>query len=367
MESSKQSQFTIEQLLSSYISSIADENPMEYLNDMYKSINPMVIHSAAATLKQELRGMNEKGGETVNVFMNLGSDSMTRSFYQGNLATLLWLPAYINEASTAFGVSAKDKETTLRVLRSMHLPTIKSAVYENEGKLESSSTRYFATFMAALTGWLSQPVYVGKNQTITDLKQGSNAVTVKTNLEIVRFVSSVALGSFPSIPFASYYLGSINTTDPMDLSEKLSQRINFREYMSDQSIQINQPRITVQYDMTPIVGMMGHPLATTILGRNDQENNCQWYGLFAETEEFSKLCQKHGHTTKSVKKYMFTTPKKKHDENILKNVPIATFINKHVVLQTTYEDTRKLFEKNYEDIKGYLEYQGIDPSIVDSM
>lgn len=351
--------YTMEQILGSIVSKISDDNPMEYLNDMYKSINPMVIQDAAMTLKDDIKSENKKSGTPVNTYLTIGSDSMTRSFYQGNIATLLWLPQYISEVGASSGVPKKDIETTLRVLRSVHLPTI-NAAREDGDKLSSSSGKSFSSFMAALTGWLSNPTYVGQKQTNEQLKNDTEPVMVKTNLEIVRFLTSVALGSFPSIPFAAYYLGSINTDDPMDLAERLSQKIDFRTYMSDESIVINQPKIVVQYEMTPIVGMIGHPLATTILGHNDQDNNFAWHGVFIETEEFTKLCQKGGFTTKLVKKYMLSTQKKKHEENLLQNVPIAMFINEQVVTKQMYEQVRKEFEIKYTNLKQYTEYQGLD-------
>lgn len=364
-----------EQILASIVSGVPDQDPMECLNDMYRAINPLIIQDAAIALKEEMvreskkepKKESKKGSDDmnerklVNAYMTFGSDSMTRSFYQGNVATLLWLPEFVEESAARMGISEQDKETTLRVLRALHLPTIETGVWQSTTGIKASSGKWFTIYLSSLTKWLSSPRFIGKNQTNTEIREGASTNTVRSNLEIARLITSAALNGYPSVPFAAYYLGSTHTQDPLGLAERLSQQVDFTKYMTPDNIQINQPKITVQYDMTPIVGMIGHPLAMNVLGQNDQDNNCIWMGIFSQTEEFSKLCQRAGFTTKSVKDYIIMTPTSVHAERVLKGDPIAVFIDKQVVLQTAYTDARKAFEQGFSNYQDYYRWYGKIP------
>ena len=128
----------------------------------------------------------------------------------------------------------------------------------------------------------------------------------------------------------------------MDLAEKMSRIVDFSKYMTPESITLNQPKFVVQNESAPLVGISGHPLANTILGQ-ENNGNVEWFGLFQESDEFAKICQKSGITTKDVKKYMYQTSKNEHTKNLERGDKIATFIQQ----QGFTEELFNLRHKNY--------------------
>ena len=342
----KMTELTIEQKLALAISSVPNEDPVPYFNSMYKSINPLLIQEAVRVAKKELQKENKKNGKPVNVYLTLGSDGNTRSLYTGLIGGLLWLFDYIDLAGPSFGVSATDMETTKKVLRAIKLPQVFDAKFnEQENKLEeSSSCRHYATFMASFVAWLTN---------------GTTLVTCKnklrTNLELTRFLTGLALNSFPSIPFTAYYIGSIKSNDMMELAEKLSRIVDFNKYMTPESITLNQPKFVVQNESAPLVGISGHPLANTILGQ-ENNGNVEWFGLFQESDEFTKLCQKAGITSRDVKKYIYQTTEEEHAKNLEKGDKVAQFIQQ----QTFTRDLFELRAKNYGIDKTLEEDEGGD-------
>lgn len=327
----KMNELSIEQKLMQIISSVPNEDPVEYFNSMYKTISPVLVQEAVRTAKRELQKENKKNGKMVNVYLTLGSDGNTRSLYTGAIGTLLWLIDYLEIAGNAFGVSQADIDTTKKVLRAIKLPCVFDAKFnESEDKFEeSSSCRHYASFLASLVAWFTN---------------GTSLVTckdkLKTNMELTRFLTGMALNSFPSIPFTAYYIGSIKTNDMMELAERMSTIVDFNKYMTPESITLNQPKFVVQNESAPLVGISGHPLANTILGQ-ENNGNVEWFGLFQESEEFSKICQKAGVTAKDVKKYMYQTTKAEHAKNLERGDKIAQFIQ-------TQHFTKELFELRHK-------------------
>ena len=324
---------TLEQQFMAAIQSVPNESPIEYFNSMYKSISPIMIQEVVRIAKKVLIKENKKNGKPVNVYFTLGSDGMARSLYTGAIGSLLWLNDYLTIAGPQCGVSDSEIETTKKVLRACKLPTAFDAKFnEQTGKIEeSSSCRHYASFLASYVAWLTS------GTTLVQCKS-----KLRTNMELTRFLTGLALNNFPSIPFTAYYIGSIKSLDMMELAEKMSKIVNFHKYMTRESIVLNQPKFVVQNESAPLVGISGHPLANTILGQ-ESNGNVEWFGLFQESEEFSKLCQKAGITSKDVKKYMYQTTEREHRQNLEYGDKVAQFIEQQ-------NFTKELFEmrlKNY--------------------
>lgn len=326
-------ELTLEQRLSCAIMSVPNEDPIQYFNSMYKTISPVMVQEAVRVAKKELQKENKKNGKPVNVYLTLGSDGNTRSLYTGAIGALLWLPQYLDIAGNSFGVSKEDIETTKRVLRAVKLPQAFDAKFNEATNTleESSSCRHYASFLASLVAWFTN---------------GTTLVTCKsklrTNLELTRFLTGLALNSFPSIPFTAYYIGSIKTNDAMELSERMSRVVDFNKYMTPESITLNQPKFTVQNESAPLVGISGHPLANTILGQ-ENNGNVEWFGLFQESDEFAKICQKAGVTVKDVKKYMYQTSEAEHARNLEHGDKIAQFINQQNFTKELFELRHKTY------------------------
>ncbi len=148
---------TLEQQLSSALSTVPNEDPVEYFNQMYKSISPVMIREAVKVAKNELAKENKKNGKPVNVYLTLGSDGFQRALYEGAIGTLLWLQDYITLAGEKLGISPVDIETCKKVLRACKLPQSHDATFnEQTGELqESSSCRHYASFLGSFVAWLT--------------------------------------------------------------------------------------------------------------------------------------------------------------------------------------------------------------------
>ena len=324
---------SIEQRLSMAIMSVPNEDPIQYFNSMYKTISPVMVQESVRVAKAELQKENKKNGKPVNVYLTLGSDGNTRSLYTGAIGALLWLFDYIDIAGKSFGVSQSEIETAKKVLRAIKLPQAFDAKFnEAENKLEeSSSCRHYASFLASFVAWLTN---------------GTSLVTCKdklrTNMELTRFLTGLALNSFPSVPFTAYYIGSIKTNDMMELAEKMARVVDFSKYMTPESITLNQPKFVVQNECAPLVGISGHPLANTILGQ-ENNGNIEWFGLFQESDEFARICQKAGFTVKDVKKYMYQTSEGEHTRNLERGDKLAQFIQSQHITKELFNLRHKAY------------------------
>ena len=329
------------QLLQAKLHEIPNEDPIKYFQYMYSTIHPGMISLAVKDAKRALVRENKKSGKNVNVYLTLGSDGMTESLYTGAIASLLWLQEYIDIAKTSFGCTAAEVETTKKVLRKIGLPySLDATVDENTGELKaSSSCRHYASFLGSLVQWLTTGVTAFK-------VQGK----MKSNMELSRFLSSLALNSFPSIPFTAYYIGSIKTDDPMDLSARMSRVIDFNKFMTPESLELNQPKFIVQNENTPLVGISGHPLANIIYGQ-ENNGNVEWFGLFQDSEEFNKICIKAGVSVTDVKKYIYQTSWKEHQRKISEGNKVALFIQSQNFIKEVFELRHQEYgiDKNNED------------------
>ena len=315
------------QILQAKLREIPTEDPTKYFKYMYNTIHPGMVSLAVKDAKKALSRENKKSGKQVNVYLTLGSDGMTESLYTGAIGSLLWLQEYIDIAKSSFNCTAAEVETCKKVLRTIGLPHVTDVSQdESTGEIKSSSScRHYASFLGSFVQWLTTGV--------TSFKvQGK----MKSNMELSRFLSSLALNSFPSIPFTAYYIGTVKTEDPMDLTEKMSKVIDFNKFMTPESLQLNQPKFIVQTESAPLVGISGHPLANIIYGQ-ENNGNVEWFGLFQESEEFNKICVKAGVSSKDVKKYIYQTSWKDHQRKITEGNKLALFVQSQNIIKEVFE------------------------------
>ena len=334
-------QHELHNYLNTLIGTISTENPLEYFNSMYKSINPMAIDIALDSAEKVLENQNTKNGsKTANVFMTIGGDSLNDSFLQGIIATLLWLPEYIKDIMEVKKLSRDDVNTTLKVFEECNLPRVFDAFDEKiDGKtvkVNPSSCRHYSLFLTAITQWCFNGVSSFKN-----------TGEPRSNIEMVRYLTSTALNSFPSIPFCSYFIGQCKTNDYAELAENLTKNFNWTEYMSKEAYSINQPRFQVCSGRSPLVGCCNHPLAMLLVGETTN-NKTTWLSVFCEGEEFAKLCLDNSLTVNEVKEYVLKTSKEQHRKKVSENDKIAKFVDKNKLISQGFQLLHRFEEDKYE-------------------
>lgn len=311
--------------------SVSDENPMKYIDLMYKTVNPEAMKLAVKDIRSVISKENKRNGKPYDVFMTLGGDGMNRSLFEGAIGSLLWLQDYVDRAKVVKKIDENEVEIFKKVLRAIDLPT----VHDENG----SSCRHYAYFLADYVRWLTS---------------GVNAVKMKnrmrSNMELSRYLTATGMNSFPALPFTSYYVGTVKHDDQMILTEKISKSFNFNDYMSKVSRELNDPKFVVVPENTPLVGIPGHPLANLILGelKND---NVEWLGAFVSNDEFSRICLEQGLTTKEVLNYIYTVSPEAHTAKLSKGDPISKFIENQYLGKQIFELRHKIYsvEKIDED------------------
>lgn len=394
-------ELTFAQKLNILLNEIPNEDPIDYFKYMYKTINVGTVRAAVESATNVLnKEKKTKGCNEANVYLTLGGDSNQRSLFTGFISGLLWLEQYINTSYDKFGVTKEDAETCKRVLRTMKLPSCgdiwretdeehekrtkpiiekinqireeELRVREEELKREelkgeklkheedkedinrkfdeqiemihntkyNATCKHYASFLFSYITWLS----TGETAFPSDTR-------IRSNMELSRFLTNTSLNSFPAIPYTVYYVGTVKTNDMANLAERLHSCFDFKKYMSDESITVNQPQFVVQNRYAPLVGIAGHPLGNIIYG---YENNgkTEWYGLFTSSDEFEKICIKNGVSSKDIKKYIYQTDPETHKRNLLKNDPIAQFINSQRLAKEIFETRHKFY-----DIEGISDEQ----------
>ena len=326
---------TLHELLNAMISNIPEENPVTYFDKMYASINPGMIMAAVEEAKRIIKLENnqskkgKKKKEQAEVYLTMGGDSLNKSFYTGIIAGLMWLPNYIRDVSSKMGISTQNMETTLNVLKECKLPQIhdvkEETINDTKVAINPSNVKHYSAFLGAIVSWLSSGV--------TDFVVKG---TMKTNLEMCRYLASAALNTFPSVPFCSYHLGTVETSNIFDLSEKIGKSFDWTKYMSNECYLLNEPKFVTTTPNAPIVGIVGHPLTETFIAEI-KEGQAKWVGLFIETEEFSKICANNGLTAEMIKKYIIATSEQEHEINVKNKDPIATFIESQKITKQCFE------------------------------
>lgn len=326
---------TMKDFLNAMVHRASNENPTEYFDKVYASINPIMMMAALDSARDIIEAENltssktKKPKEEAEVYITLGGESMNQSLYTGIIGALLWLPRYLRDAAPKFGVDQRSVDIALDVLNKCALPQIhdvKEEVIKGEKvRIEPSSIRHYTAFLAAIVSWLND---------------GVNAFSVKgiakTNLELVRYLSAAAVDSFPAIPFGCYHVGTCKTTDITKLTETLGKSFDWLKYMTDESYTINQPQFVITTTNAPVVSIIGHPLTETFAVKTE-EGVSKWLGIFIETEEFAKMCANAGFTTDQLKKYIITTSPNEHSKKLQQHDPIATFINKQKMTQEMFK------------------------------
>lgn len=388
-------ELTFAQKLNILLNEIPNEDPIDYFKYMYKTINVGTVRAAVESATNVLnKEKKTKGCNEANVYLTLGGDSNQRSLFTGFISGLLWLEQYINTSYDKFGVTKEDAETCKRVLRTMKLPScgdiwretdeehekrtkpiiekinqireeelkareeLKGEKLKGEDDKEdinrkfdeqiemihntkyNATCKHYASFLFSYITWLS----TGETAFPSDTR-------IRSNMELSRFLTNMSLNSFPAIPYTVYYVGTVKTNDMANLAERLHSCFDFKKYMSDESITVNQPQFVVQNRYAPLVGIAGHPLGNIIYG---YENNgkTEWYGLFTSSDEFEKICIKNGVSSKDIKKYIYQTDPETHKRNLLKNDPIAQFINSQRLAKEIFETRHKFY-----DIEGISDEQ----------
>ena len=314
----------LKDLLNAIVSKASKENPVDYFDKIYDSINPIMMMNALQEAKDLVANENmvssksKKPKENAEVFITLGGESITQNLYTGIIATLLWLPLYLKDAASKFDIDDHSLDVCLSVLNKCALPKIhdvKEEVVKGEKlRVEPSSIKHYTAFLAAIISWLNDGVNMFKVNGM-----------MRTNLELARYLSAAAVNSFPAVPFGCYHVGSCKTTDIAKLAENLGKSFDWLKYMTDESYTINEPKFVVTTDNAPVVGIIGHPLTETFAVKTE-EGVSKWLGIFVETEEFNKMCAQAGFTCDQLKKYIITTSLEEHQQNILKHDRIAEFI-----------------------------------------
>jgi hypothetical protein len=324
----------LEVLLSNACKEISDENPLEYFSELYRTVSPLMMNELLVTSRNFLQKENKKNGTPVNVHFTIGGDGKTRSLYTGLIGGLLWLQDFITAAAPRLQIDAQEVATCLKVLRALDLP---QATDSSSELTPNSSCRHYAYFLSSFVTWLSSG--------ILSFKQKDK---VRSNLELSRFLTGMALKSFPSIPYTAYYIGSIKTNDMFELSEKLSKLMDFSNYMGDLSVELNQPQFVVQSENAPLVGMAGHPLANMIYGQV-MKDNVEWFGVFRNSDEFKRLCLNAGLTSVEVQKYVLVNSYDSHKHLLTKNNPISKFIESQNFTKEIFEMKDRLYSIEKDD------------------
>jgi hypothetical protein len=328
------SERTIAEYLCGLVSQIPDENPLEYFDKIYANIHPIMMSEAIKQAKtlikaEESKSKKSQNADEVDVYLTLGGENLNKSFYTGVIATLLWLPEYLKQSVSKFGVSKIDADTCQKVLNACHLPVVHDVSEEVingiKVQVEPSSVRHYSAFLASIISWC--------NSGITDFTVKGKQ---RSNMELARYLSSAALNTFPSIPFAAYHIGTVKSEAPFELAEKMGKSMKWTDYMSDENYQLNEPKFVCTVHDAPIVSIPGHPLTDTFVAEV-RDGNAKWLGIFVENEEFVKLCAKEGLTTDEIKKYIIEHTLDEHRTLLAKHHPVAVFLEKQKMIKEAFK------------------------------
>lgn len=313
--SSDMMSFTPAQLFQVLVSKVTTEDPLVYLDSAYKSVNPGMLEHAISEAKEKFKELNKKTDQKkLNCYLTIGGDSYNQSFWNGCIATLLWLQDYLDIAKHSFHINNEEIQTCKNVLSRIQLPKVTDVTIEGTDIKTISNCRHYAAFLSSVAHWCTSG--------ISRIKTSESA---HTNMEMVRLLGTTALNHFPSVPFAAYFIGQIHNNDPCKCAEAMASVVDFSKYMSAESLEINDPKLIVQTDNSPVIGTVTHPLTNTIIGQNTA-SSFEWLGMFSTTDEFDKICISNGLTSQDVKKYILTNDETSHSRNVQHKDKIALFV-----------------------------------------
>ena len=307
---------------------ITAENPLEYANRMYQTVNPEAMRAIVKDAKQLLNKENSRSGKDVDVYILLGGETNYEKMFDGLIGGMIYLFDYIDIAAEVKHLNKKDVETTKNLLRSIDLPMRAD---------EHTSCRHFSQLIQSFLQWLT-----------FGFTQGKIEGKVKNNYEVTRFIRATALEQFPAIPPTVYHIDKTKTSNPFKLAEKLQNNFRFTNYMSKASLQLNEPRFVVAANGAPLVFQSGHPLANNYIGI-EKDGETEWLGIFTESEEFNRICMEQGVSMKEVKMYMMENTMETHLANLKKGKnPIAKFIESQNLAKVMFEQKVKNYNINGE-------------------
>lgn len=316
--------------------SVSPENPLKYLDLSYKTINPEALKVAITDAKKSVATISKKSGSPYDIFFTIGNNQNQRKLFEGLIGAMLYITDFIDLVAEKKGLEKTAVDTCKKVLRAIDLPL----------KIDSgTSCRRYSLLMQSFLNWMSS----GNRDVATK--------TVKSNAEVVNFLTSTAMESFPAIPYASCYLGTVKSNDSqMKVTENVANIIDMEKYMSKTSIMLNEPKIVVVPSGNFLCSSIGHPLGSVFVGENNN-GNIQWLGLFSSGDEFSRLCLEAGLSHKEVMEYLMSTTLEKHKQNLSKKNPIATFVENQQLMKQSLELRNKMYrpeEINEDEIDELL-------------
>ena len=309
-------------------SRVTSENPLPYANRMYQTVNPEAMKSILKDAKSLLSKENNRNGKDYDVYMTIGGETNYEKIFDGLIGGMLYLFDYIDLAADAKKINKSDVEITKKVLRAIDLP-----VRADEG----TSCRHFAQLIQSFLQWLT-----------TGFTQGKIEGKMRNNYEITRLIRATALEQFPAIPPTVYHVDKTKTNNPFKLAEKLQNNFHFNNYMSKASVSLNEPRFVVASAGSPIVFQSGHPLTSQYIGA-EKDGEVEWLGIFAESEEFNRICMEQGVSMKEVKRYMMENNMESHLANLKKGKhPIAKFIESQSLAKAMFDQKVKAYSTEGE-------------------
>jgi hypothetical protein len=325
-QDSKLFDYTPAQLLQTMMMKVTTEDSLKYLDKAYSSVNPGMLRHAIELGRSEFQKLEKKTDQKrINCYLTLGGDSFNQSFWNGAIATLLWLQEYIDIAKSSFNIKQEEVDVCKQVLSRIGLPKVTDA----EG---SSNCRHYASFLGSLAHWCTSGV--------TSIKTSGGA---HTNMEMVRLLASTAQNHFPSVPFAAYFIGQIKNNNIFKCAEHMGKLIKFSDYMTTESILLNEPKFVVQTSNSPIVGVVGHPLTNTVVGQTTGTGGFEWLGLFEASDEFERICVSNGFTSQEVKKYLLGIDRNEHNKLCQQKDKLALFVeSQHIAKQALELREQKL-------------------------
>lgn len=334
---------SIAQVINSLIAEIAPDDPLQYLEKMYDSVNPAFIDFAVDKGKEKVAKLNnKKGTREVNAFFTLGQESATRARIEGFFSALLFMEDYIRSRGEQNNVTQAEMKTYTTVLRKMGFPQVVDAYIPDGRKYD---VRSYEAVLSAYLLWLSNG----------SLANTPGSRVTRSNKEVCECLTAAALDSYPAVPFTAYYLGTIKTNeDVLTLAEKMYKDSNFDTYISKEFSQINEPKYIVTTSNAPIVNVVNHPLGVMTYGMTDaNKQTVNWFSAFSASPEFAKIAAANNTTPEAISKYMITTSLEQHQRNIQLGNPIAKFINEQKIcgeIYTRLRESRGLLadKKDYE-------------------
>lgn len=339
---------SVVQIINGLIADLPSEDPLKYLETMYASINPLFPRDAVQAGKLMLQKLNDKKGkQEVNVHFTMGQENATRSRIEGFFSGILFIEEYVRAKGDTYGVTASEMKTYSTVLRKMGVPQTNSA-YVPEGR-----TYDIRSYEGLLTSWL---MWLSNGS----LANTSGAKVTRSNKEVCSCLTASTLASYPAVPFASYYVGTIKTNrDVLDIAKEMHKVAGFEKMLTDEFRRVNEPKYIVTNASSPVVNMVNHPLTALTYGILDQNKQVlDWFAGYSTSREFERLASNAGISLKDVDKYMLTHSASQHEAELALNNPIAKFIDGQKITKQIYKNLRKrrgLESKKGEYIPAYME------------